>query len=421
MSAEGEIHRRIRERGPITFAEFMELALFWPRGGYYLSPERVGASGDYYTSPLVHPAFGALLAVQLFQMWRLLGRPSPFTVVELGAGNGLLCRDLVAYSAHLPTTFHQSLRYLCLDLRAALGVEAAQPSPSRPPVVARIAAAGVPLRGIRGCFLSNEYLDAFPVHQVTLHQGRLQEVYVTLRGKDLVETLGEPSTPALAARLENLGIELAEGQTAEINLGLDGWAEEVAEALEAGFVLTIDYGHPAAELYSSAQRYRGTLTTFYRHTQTDAPFRHIGHQDMTAQVDFTSMVDAGRRAGLEVLGFTPQRRFLLNLSLGDWQRRLATLGLSQRETQGNHAGMVDLARPGGLGDFKLLAQGKNVEQPALWGFEPSAEPALIPAELPVPLLTDRHLSLLEGRYPQGELGFERYWPYGEEEAEESKC
>ena len=90
MTAEAEIRRRIAERGPITFAEFMEVALYHPGGGYYTSGERVGASGDFYTSPSVHPAFGALLAVQLFQMWELLGRPAPFTIAEAGAGNGLL-------------------------------------------------------------------------------------------------------------------------------------------------------------------------------------------------------------------------------------------------------------------------------------------------------------------------------------------
>ena len=296
MSAEEEIRRRIRERGSITFADFMELALFWHQGGYYLGPERVGPAGDYYTSPLAHPAFGALLAVQLLQMWQLLARPSPFTVVELGAGNGLLGRDLVAYSAHLSTEFRQSLRYLCLDRRAAPGVERALPGESR------LAAAGVPLRGIRGCFLSNEFLDAFPVHQVTVRQGRLQEVYITLDGEELAETLAEPSAPELAARLEGLGVALAEGQTAEINLGLEGWAGEVAAALEAGFVLTIDYGQPAEVLYSSERRRRGTVTTFYHHVQTDAPFRHIGHQDITAQVDFTSVADAGRRGGAGSVG-----------------------------------------------------------------------------------------------------------------------
>lgn len=411
MSPEAEIRRRIRERGRITFAEFMDLALYWPGGGYYLGREPIGPTGDYYTSPLVHPAFGALLSVHLFQLWQLLDRPDPFSVVEPGAGNGLLCRDLLSYSAHLPLEFGRALRYLCLDRRQAPGTERDLPAGAGAPRAARIAAAGLPLRGIRGCILSNEYLDSFPVHQVTVRRGSLQEVYVTLNGKTLAAEAADPSTPALAARLEGLGIALAEGQTAEINLGLDSWAKEAESALEAGLVLTIDYGHPALELYSPERRHRGTLTTYYRHIQTDAPFRHIGRQDMTAQVDFTSMASAGRRAGLPVIGLARQRDFLNCLGLRSFQERLTSLRLSPRVLEANRAGVLDLVRPGGLGDFVVLAQGKNLGQPELWGFGPSPEALALAEELPVPLLTPDHLSLIEGKYPLAESDFEALWPF----------
>ena len=108
MSAEAEIRRRISERGAITFAEFMEVALYHPDRGYYTSGEQIGAGGDFYTSPAVHPAFGALLSVQLFQMWELLGRPTDFTVVETGAGNGLLCRDILTAAKGLDDNFASS-------------------------------------------------------------------------------------------------------------------------------------------------------------------------------------------------------------------------------------------------------------------------------------------------------------------------
>ena len=417
MNPEQEIRRRIQQSGAITFAEFMELALFWPQGGYYLGPEPIGASADYYTSPLAHPAFGALLAQQLFQMWQLLSCPGTFTVVETGAGSGLLCRDVVAHSAHLPPEFRRSLRYICLDRRPAAGAEKALVETDGMPLVARAVASGLPLHAFVGCVLSNELLDSFPVHQVTVRQGSLREVYVGLRGEELVEIIGEPSTPALATRLVDLGIEMAEGQTAEINLGLDLWAQQVAAALDTGFVLTIDYGHRAEELYSPERR-RGTLTTFHRHTQTDAPFRQIGRQDITCQVDFTSVVNAGRRARLEVLGFSTQAQFLSSLGLDQFRRRLASLGLPDSIVQANRAGMLDLARPGGLGDFKVLAQGKGVGQPALWGFGPPGEPAPglvggaaeLAERVPVPLLTEQHLSVLAGRYPHAAAEFEGHWP-----------
>ncbi|MFB3120438.1 MAG: class I SAM-dependent methyltransferase [Stenotrophomonas maltophilia] len=441
--AAAEIERRIRRRGRITFAEFMEVALFWPQGGYYLGRSPIGASGDYYTSPSVHPAFGALLAVQLLQMWYLMGRPHPFTVVEMGAGNGLLARDILSYSSHLLPEFRRSLRYVCMDFRAVAGLEAALPSFQHEPTenaprASRIAAAvpaagvgpdspsgsqgllyGIPLSGVRGCILSNELLDAFPVHQVKVRRGMLQEVYVALQNHQLVETLGDPSCSELRGRLESMGVELAEGQVAEINLGIDRWAGEIASALESGFVLTVDYGKTATQLYSAEERPDGTLTTYYRHTQTDDPFRHVGSQDITAQVDFTAVVQAGRAHGLSMLGYTRQSDFLRSLGLGDWQRRLGGLNLSQQQTQANRAGILDLARIGGLGDFKVLAQGKNVGKPSLWGFNSVPDQAhqggsARPEGLPVPLLTRDHLPFLEGRYPraEAEINLEKLWPPG---------
>jgi len=411
----------------------------------------IGATGDYYTSPSVHPAFGALLAVQLLQMWHLLDRPNPFTVVEMGAGNGLLARDILNYISNLLPEFGRSLRYVCLDIRVVAGLETAVSSfqnqpPQNAPKVSRIAAAvptdgvegdtltdsragararryGIPLSGIRGCILSNELLDAFPVHQIKVHGGRLQEVYVTLQNGRLVETLGEPSCPELADRLESVGVELVEGQVAEINLGIDRWAGEAASSLESGFILTVDYGKTASQLYSAKERPDGTLTTYYRHTQTDDPFSHVGSQDITAQVDFTAVVQAGRARGLSMLGYARQSEFLRSLGLGDWQRRLGSLNLSQQQTQANRAGILDLARVGGLGDFKVLVQGKNVGKPKLWGFDADPDPGEgpepedgldRPEELPVPLLTADHLPFLEGRYPraEAEINLEKLWPTG---------
>ena len=401
MTPEAEIRRRIAARGPITFAEFMEVALYHPNGGYYTAGERVGAAGDFYTSPSAHPAFGALLAVQLFQMWELLARPYPFTVAEPGAGNGLLCRDIVAAAAGLPEGFARSLRYVCLDRRSRAGLERELPG------VSRLAASGLPLRGMVGCLLSNELLDAMPVHQATVEQGRLREVYVALDGQQLVTQTGQPSTPLLAQRLIGLGIELAEGQTAEVNLDLDGWVEAAAQSLERGFVLTIDYGRPAEELYSATERFRGTLTTFAAHLQTDRPLERIGQQDMSAQVDFTTVARAGAQAGLDFLGYTNQAVFLYNLGLGQLEQR-PPVG-SPRQAQASRVGMRELAKPGGLGDFKVMAQGKNVCKPELWGFHPSERAANLAAQLPAPLPTPEHLDLLAGRYPAAEVQFEMAW------------
>ena len=423
MTVEEEIRRRILVNGSITFAEFMGLALFWPSGGYYTGPEHIGSSGDFYTSPHAHPAFGALIAVQLHQMWQVMGRPAPFTVVEMGAGNGRLCRDITGYVVELPGGFASSLRYICLDTLVTGGVERENSGGPEGPRVDRIATLlsleaseedilrGIPLRGIKGCLLSNELLDAFPVHQVTLSQGNLKEVYVTLSGDELEYALNEPSTPRLAKRLDDLGIALGEGQTIEINLGIDGWADQAAAVLDTGFVLTLDYGRLAPELYSMDIRPRGTLTTYYRHTQTDTPLERIGRQDMTAQVDFTTVMNAGRRAGLETLGFATQGIFLSNLGLPHLRRRLAGLDLPRRQLAANNTGMLALARPEGLGNFKVLAQGKNVGIPALWGFQEAQIEDAVALESNVPLLDISHLDLMEGRYPSPafEIDWDSMW------------
>ena len=401
MNAEAEIRRLIAARGPMTFAEFMEVALYHPNGGYYTSGERVGGDGDFYTSPTVHPAFGALLATQLFQMWDLLGRPAPFHVAEPGAGNGLLCRDILSAAAGLPAGFARSLRYVCLDRRANTGYERGLAG------VTRVASNELPLRGMVGCVLSNELLDAMPVHQVTIERSRLREVYVALDGGELVTQTGEPSTPLLAQRLAGLGVELAAGQTAEVNLALYGWAQAAAQSMERGFALTIDYGRPADELYSEKERFRGTLTTYHRHLQTDRPLERIGQQDMSAQVDFTTLARAGTRAGLDLLGYTSQSAFLNNLGLGQLEQRQPAAPL--RKAQASRAGMRELAKPGGLGDFKVMAQGKNVGRFDLWGFHRSQQAANLAAQLPPLSLTAGHLDLLASRYPATEAEFEMSW------------
>ena len=401
MSAEAEIRRRIAAQGPITFAEFMGMALYHTEGGYYTWGERIGASGDYYTSPAVHPAFGALLAVQLFQIWDLLVRPVPFTVVEAGAGNGLLCRDISAGASWLPDDFHQALRYVCIDQRTSAGLERGLPQ------VSRVASEGIPLRSVVGCVLSNELLDAMPVHQVRVEDGELREVYITLRGESLIAQTGRPSTPLLEQRFESLGVRLAEGQTAEVNLALDGWVSDASSTLDRGFVLTIDYGRTAEDLYSSSERFLGTLTTYRDHLQTDLPLERIGRQDMSAQVDFTALARAGRRAGLDFLGFHRQAVFLGNLGLDGLLQRSS--GGAQRLDRSGAMAMRELVKPDGLGNFKVMAHGKGVARPDLWGFRRSMEAVDIVEGMPLPQPTAEHINLLAGRYPAMETEFDMPW------------
>lgn len=399
-NAEDEIRRRLSDKGRLTFAEFMEVALYHPGGGYYTSGERVGAAGDYYTSPSVHPAFGALLSVQLFQAWQLLGLPVPFIIVEAGAGNGLLSRDILASASDLPAPFRESLRYLCIDRRTSAGLETGSAGASR------ICSSGLPLRDLAGCVLSNELLDAMPVHQVTWQGGGLKELYVVSQDGELAMHADEPSTRLLEQRLRALGVRLQEGQVAEVNLAMDGWIEGVAESLDRGLVLLIDYGRSAGDLYSPTERIRGTLTTFRNHLQTDRPLEHIGQQDMSAQVDFTTVAGAATGAGLDVLGYSSQAEFLHNLGVARLLERIAAVPGSRRS---GLMSMRELIKPEGLGAFRVMALGRNIGQPALWGFHNSNDPAELVDQLPLPAPTPEHVDLLAGRYPWHPMEFEIPW------------
>ena len=387
-AAEQAIRDRIRRQGSITFAEFMRLALYHPGGGYYTSAAPFGAAGDYYTSPAAHPAFGALLCVQLRHMWRLIGKPSQFTVVEMGAGNGILANDVAAYAERLSPEFARCLRYICID-RYAPASAAANPS------VDRLRAHGVPLEGVIGCLLSNELVDAFPVHRFRIVNGAPLEIYVALNADGaFTETLDAPSTPHLAERISALGFSLPDGFSGEVRLGVRSWLGEAAQALDKGFVITIDYGYEAADLYSQRRRF-GMLQTYYRHTEGGSPYQRIGRQDISAHVDFSQLQSDGRAAGLSAIAYTTQADLLQALGIDDMLRQVRAMPLSPRDRSANLMAMRQLIKPSGLGGFKTLIQAKGVEASAA---DIAPTPALR-GELQAPLLSDRHMPLLAGRYP----------------------
>ena len=224
--AETEIRSHISRRGQITFAEFMELALYHP-DGYYSQGSRVGARGDYFTSPVLHPAFGALIAVQLEVIWDTLGRPSPFWIVEPGAGEGQLATDILSFADSRMDEFARALRYVGTDRSTHTA------PPDSGPRASRLRAAGIPLRGIVGCILSNELFDAFPVHRFRIADGRVEEMYVSLgTGGDFREIYGPPSTDRIAERLFALPRRLPNGFRGEVNLGIADWLNDAASALE---------------------------------------------------------------------------------------------------------------------------------------------------------------------------------------------
>lgn len=393
-AAEKAIRELIGQQGRITFADFMRTALYHPVDGYYSSDLPFGASGDYYTSPAVHPAFGALLAVQLFWMWRCIGSPTDFTVIELGAGNGLMSDEICTSAATLSEEFAESLTYICLDRYVPHGFS--KRAGGSESLIQWIRTENLPLRSVVGCFISNEFVDAFPVHRFQMLDGELLEVYVGL-GDDgeFTELLDVPSTPLIGERLNGIGLTPVEGQRGEVNLQIGPWLSGVADALQRGFVLTIDYGHLAPELYSPSRR-SGTLQTYYRHTEGSSPFQRIGRQDMTAHVDFSSLQSEGIARGLNPIEYTTQGDFLRALGLACLMDKMSGRSMHQTERNANMTALRELAKPDGLGGFKVLVQEKGT------GISHAAElvpPIEVRQTLHSPLLTDRHMPLMQGRYP----------------------
>ena len=399
--AEREIRRRIEREGAIPFAEFMELALYHP-DGYYAARRGIGAVGDYYTSPIVHPAFGALIAVQLRVLWETLGRPSRFHAVEAGAGDGTLARDVISFARDWADDFAAALRYVAVERAPPAAADGESDG------VRWIPSDGLPLSGIVGCVLSNELLDAFPVHRFVIEDREPRELYVTLdEDGRLSESLGPPSTPAIGERLSRLDRRLPDGFRGEVNPGIERWTREAASALERGYVLTIDYGAEAGALYSDA-RSGGTFQTHYRHVGGSSPYQRVGRQDMTAHVDFSALLDAGSAAGLRPVFLTTQSEFLRSLGLDGMMSSMRERVLDARELAANMRAMIELAKPDGLGGFRVLVQEKRSGISRSSDLLPDA--ALLEG-LPSPLMrSDNLFQAPPAAYSETSFEVESLWP-----------
>ncbi|HLG43989.1 MAG TPA: SAM-dependent methyltransferase [Nitrospirales bacterium] len=378
---------RVEQEGPLTFADFMEAALYDPEFGYYMSSDaRIGRAGDYYTSPDVHPLFAELIGRQIAQAAEWV---QDFTIMEMGAGKGLLARNLLNSYRRENPTFLSRIRYLVVERSPALVSLQKQRLQSLVDEGVRITwiphLDALPAGSLTGIILSNELVDAFAVHRVVQRPLGLREIFVgwepvgaggapvpvapsnatgdglppALNGR-FIEIEAPPCSPALQAYFDRIGVSLEDGHRAEVNLHALDWMRQVGALLTRGLVLTIDYGHTARDLYAPT-RTAGTLLCYHRHTVSDTPYLRVGEQDMTAHVDFTSLALAGREAGLEVTGFTNQLHFLLGLGIES-----AFAGLDPESAEG--VSLRNLLRPEGMGaTYKILVQHKGMPAPELDG------------------------------------------------------
>ncbi len=355
----------------ITFAQFMEMALYHPEYGYYSSDAvKIGfKDSDFFTSPNLCADFGELLAEQFLQMWEILGKPVPFSLVEMGAGQGLLALHILKYHQQHYPDFFTALEYIIVEKSPTLRQEQQQRLEDFP--VRWCNLEEIPPNAIAGCFFSNELVDAFPVHQFILETGELREIYVTIDSNEketcssFVEVTGKPSTLQLSEYLDLVEMNFTQsaypdGYRSEINLAALDWLSIVADRLQRGYVLTIDYGYPASRYYNP-RRSQGTLQCYYQHRFHDNPYINIGRQDITAHVDFTALERWGDKYNLKNIGFIQQGLFLMALGLGD---RIAALSYQKQplsELLQRRDALHQLIDPTGLGGFGVLIQSKGLD------------------------------------------------------------
>ena len=350
----------------------MQACLYSRRGGFYASrAQRISA--HFGTSSLSHPVFGALIARQLEQMWHLLGDPPVFHVIEVGAGDGVLAQSIVHACWRMAPEFAEALYYVAADY------EPRRPQSSDPVAdwdrgtgvwvssgpdaiarIQRVKTEGLSAFGnVIGCILSNELIDNFPVHRFAIQGGRVKEVFVTLAEGKLAEVLDEPSSARIEERIASLGLSLSEGYRGEVNLAIECWTRQIACALNRGFVLTIDYGGEAGDLYAAGNS-EGTLVCYQQHAAGNDPYKDIGQQDITCHVDFTTLRRLGEGHGLTTVGYNRQRQFLTNLGFSSFLDALDAQGLSAARTELSRMAMMALVDPEEYGDLNVLAQAKGI-------------------------------------------------------------
>jgi len=336
------LYSEIEGEGKITFARFMEIVLYHPDLGYY-THRHASLYNDYLTSPWIHRVFGELITEKLRFIWKHMGEPEDFVVVETGPGDGTLCRHILACAESFPD-FYNSLYYVILNLNN-IDIEDDKISQCI------YKDFSIPLKHVKGCFISNELLDSFPVHLITNRGGAVEEVFVTVKDGEFIETYDSPTI-----ELEPYIKYLPSGNTIEINTGSITWIKNAAESLDEGYILTIDYGYNEEDI---PEKKDGTLMCFYQHSFNRKPFMRAGYQDITCHVNFTPLIREGEKSGLTVEEYTTQKDFLLSLGIEKKIKSLDKTTMNLLDYNSELNGLNRLIDERGLGNIKVLIQRKN--------------------------------------------------------------
>ncbi len=343
--------------GAISFARYMELALYAPGLGYYSAGSRkLGAGGDFTTAPELSPLFTRALARQLAQ----LHGEGLRTVLEIGAGSGALAADaLLAMDALGVAPDYYYILELSADLRERQHTRITREAPALRGRVRWLNALPPEFEGV---IVANELLDATPVHRVARRHNGLHEMFVqhAAHGARLVP-IEKPATGLVLAAAQAL--DLPGDYETEINLSARVLVQSLAHVIKRGVMLFIDYGFPAREFYHP-QRNRGTLMCHYRHHAHDDALALTGLQDITTHVDFSAVATAAHEGGAQLLGYATQAQFLINCGLVELLS--ATPASDTRAYAPLAAQVQKLTSPAEMGElFKVIALGKNFDLPLI--------------------------------------------------------
>jgi SAM-dependent MidA family methyltransferase len=302
-----EVLATIRRDGPVTFAAWMERALYHPEHGYYSSGRaQIGRAGDYFTNVSVGPLFGRLMAAQFREMWEVMGRPEEFTVVEQGAHSGEFARDVLEAARDW-----EQLRYCICEPFPVL--EARQRETlAEFTTKTRWCSAPAGLGGFVGVHFSNELFDALPVHVVRWTGAEWLERYVGERDGEFQWVDLALSSERLTERVAAIPHPLPDGYVTEVNLAALDVIADIAQQLTRGFVVVVDYGFARDEFYAP-HRSSGTLRSYSGHRVFDSPLELMGAADITTHVEWTSVIEQAQSCGLQVAGFADQHHFITGL------------------------------------------------------------------------------------------------------------
>lgn len=351
-----------QQGGKITFARYMELALYAPGYGYYTAgAAKLGAAGDFVTAPEISPLFSRCISQQMIDV---LQQFTAASILELGAGSGVMAADiLLSMQAFNRLPAH----YFILEISADLRERQQQTLQQRcPELLSRVQWLDSLPQQFEGVIVANEVLDALPVHRFCVNNNMLQEIYVTQQNHELAYCLAEPSDAVLQVELEQIHSNyLAElpYYESEFSLAVPGLVRSLSQCLQAGLILLLDYGFPRAEFYHP-HRNQGTLMCHYRHRAHADPFFWPGLQDLTAHVDFTQIAETAVAADLQVAGYTTQGAFLLGCGLAEMI--LENDNTAAKYSQAQQIKLLTM--PHEMGElFKVIALTRNLKS-SLTGF-----------------------------------------------------